>query len=75
MQACCEGAGIAELERKALIAALVQALGSGEAPHDVHVAALTVIGWLARREHSEHACTRGVAEAHRQSMRVKSSRG
>jgi hypothetical protein len=75
MQACCEGAGIAELERKALIAAIVQALGNGDAPHDVRVAALTVIGWLARREQGEHACTRGVVEAHRQSVRVKSSRG
>ncbi len=66
MQPCCEWAGMAEEERTTLMAAIISAVRYEGTPDDVRAAALTVVGWLARRKDSERACTTGVPEARRQ---------
>ncbi len=61
---------MAERERKELIAAIVAAVRCDTIPSEVRQAALTLIGWLARRRPEETACTRGLYEARKQSMSV-----
>ncbi|MCL2822639.1 MAG: hypothetical protein FWD57_01485 [Polyangiaceae bacterium] len=57
-----------ENKRTALIADVVYAISVHDTPPQVHQAALTLVGWLARRRPSEYPCRTGVAEAIRQSF-------
>lgn len=67
---CCREAGVAERERKELIADIVAFVRAESIPAEVRQAALTLVGWLARRRPEERACTRGLYEARKQSMSV-----
>jgi len=67
---CCREAAVAERERKELIAAIVAFVRAESIPVEVRQAALTLIGWLARRRPEETACTRGLYEARKQAMTV-----
>jgi hypothetical protein len=67
--ACCEGP-LPESARKDLIAAIVEIVHSEQLSDDVRNAALTLIGWLARRHGHERACVRGLYEARKQAMAV-----
>ncbi|HNS97763.1 MAG TPA: hypothetical protein PLJ27_24990 [Polyangiaceae bacterium] len=66
--------GLDEQERTELISTIVTVIRRRGVPPHVHQAALTLMGWLARRKICEHPCQTGVAEAHQQSLRMTSSR-
>jgi len=61
---------VPESVRKDLIAWIAGLVQSEEMSEEVRSAALTLIGWLARRHGSECACTRGLYEARKQAMAV-----
>jgi len=66
--------GLAEQERTALIAAIVSVVRADGVPVEVHQAALTLVGWLARRCRKEKPCQRGLVEARKQLVRVTTRR-
>ena len=68
--ACCTEAPLPEGARKDLIAAIVEIVHSEPLSDEVRSAAMTLIGWLARRHGDERACSRGVYEARKQVMAV-----
>jgi hypothetical protein len=70
VRACIREAQVPESARKDLIATIVEIVRSEELHPDVRDAALTLIGWLARRQGEECACTRGLYEARKQFMAV-----
>jgi len=63
-----EQVGLDEQERTQLITTIVSLIQFDEIPPNVYQAALTLVGWLARRQLSEHPCNAGVAEAMTQSI-------
>ncbi|MCU0694180.1 MAG: hypothetical protein MUF54_22535 [Polyangiaceae bacterium] len=65
---------MAEKQRTALIAAIVSVIRTDGVPGDVHQAALTLVGWLARRRICERPCQSGLVEARKQLVRVTSRR-
>jgi hypothetical protein len=71
----CAPSMLSEQERTSLITRIVQAIRGQEVPCDVQSAALTLVGWLARRHGAEAACTIGVVEARKQSIAVAQDRG
>jgi hypothetical protein len=66
---------VPESVRKDLIAWIVGMVRNEEMTDEVRSAALTLIGWLARRHGEECACTRGLYEARKQAMSVHGGRG
>lgn len=66
---------LSEDERTSLISRIVDAIRGQEVPCDVRSAALTLVGWLARRHGGEQPCTSGVVEARKQSIKVAQRRG
>ena len=66
--ACRREGQLPESVRKDLIAAIAEIVRNRELSDDVRDAALTLIGWLARRHGNECPCTRGVYEARKQVM-------
>lgn len=71
---CSGEANVAEEQRTALIAAIVSVVRHEQVPVDVQRAALTLVGWLARRHLVERPCTRGVVEARKQNMSLGGGR-
>ena len=61
-------------ERTTLIARIVELLRGDDVPCHVRSAALTLVGWLARRHDAEKPCTCGLVEARKQSMKVAQGR-
>jgi hypothetical protein len=57
--------GVPERQRKDLISAIVNVVRSEPIPGEVRAAALTLVGWLARRARGERPCTCGIDEARR----------
>ena len=70
LTACCREGRVPESARKDLIATIVQIVRTEELTEDVRDAALTLVGWLARRRQAENACTRGVYEARKQVIAI-----
>lgn len=68
--ACCREGHVPESVRKDLIAWIAGLVRSEEMSDEVRSAALTLIGWLARRHGSECPCKRGLYEARKQAMAV-----
>lgn len=66
--------GLDEKERTELIATIVSIIKRRGVPPHVHQAALTLVGWLARRKLCERPCQRGLIEARKQTIRVTSGR-
>ena len=66
--------GLDEKVRTELIATIVSIIKRRGVPPHVHQAALTLVGWLARRKVCEQPCQRGLIEVRKQSMRVTSGR-
>lgn len=66
--------GLDEKVRTELIATIVSIIKRRGVPPHVHQAALTLVGWLARRKVCERPCQSGLIEARKQSMRVTSGR-
>lgn len=66
---------LTEDERTTLISRIVGAIHGENVPCDVRSAALTLVGWLARRHAAEKPCTSGLCEARSQSLDVAQHRG
>ena len=66
--------GLDEKVRTELIATIVSIIERRGVPPHVHQAALTLVGWLARRKICEQPCQSGLIEARTQSMRANSGR-
>lgn len=73
-RACCREGHLPESVRKDLIGWIAGLVRSEQMSDEVRGAALTLIGWLARRHESECACTRGLYEARKQVMAVHGGR-
>jgi hypothetical protein len=74
LQACRREGQVPESARKDLIAAIAAIVRREELSDEVRDAALTLIGWLARRHGDERACTCGLYEARKQAMAVHGGR-
>ncbi len=66
---------LSEEERTSLITRIVGVLRGQDVPCEVRAAALTLVGWLARRHAAEQPCTSGLVEARKQSMKIAQGRG
>ncbi len=66
--------GLDEHERTELIATIVSIIKRRGVPPHVHQAALTLMGWLARRKLCERPCQSGLIEARKQAMRMTTGR-
>jgi hypothetical protein len=66
--------GLDEQERTELIATIVSIIKRRGVPPHVHQAALTLMGWLARRKMCEQPCQTGVVEARKESLRMTPGR-
>lgn len=74
-EACCGSHRDSGWDRTSLIAAVATIIHREQLPPEVRHAALTLVGWLARRHNGEKACNRGVSQARKQSIRVHDGRG
>ena len=61
---------LSEDERTSLMSRIVEAVRREDVPCDVQNAALTLVGWLARRYDHECPCTCGVVEALKQTIGI-----
>ena len=66
---------LSEDERTCLISRIVGAIRGEDVPCEVRNAALTLVGWLARRYGAEKPCTSGLHEARKQAIKVAQGRG